>query len=129
MVERVAREFGIQVIDVHGTDAFSKLCYWAEDMVHFSGHGHINVANQAAELLGLDYRMPQANESDMVSPPRGPIATLRWIVVYVIPFIERRLRGTSSGDGLTPKHRRLVPYLGNAFEKVEVSQSGFARAA
>jgi phosphatidylinositol alpha 1,6-mannosyltransferase len=129
MVERVAREFGIQVIDVHGTDDFSKLAYWAEDMVHFSGHGHINVANQAAELLGLDYRMPEAHESEMISPPRGPIATLRWIVVYVIPFIERRVRGTSSGDGMTSKHQLLVPYGGNAFEKVSVSQGGFARAA
>lgn len=135
MIERVAAEFGIQVIDVHGIEEFSWLEFWAEDMVHFSGHGHIRVANETARLLGLNHRIAEAERHEMSAPPRGPIATLRWIAVYVIPFIERRLRGTSSGDGLSPKHLNLVQYSGQnlGVERIlgaaRVAQEEFAQAA
>ena len=129
MIERVARDLGVQVIDVHGTEWNSRLCYWAEDMVHFSGHGHIKIANHAAEMLGLKFRMPELPESQMQAPPRGPIATVRWVVLYVIPFIERRIRGTSSGDGMSSKHLHLVPYSGQAFQTVRVREISYARAA
>ena len=129
MIERVAAEFDVPVIDVHGIEEFSNLEFWAEDMVHFSGHGHIRVANTAAQLLQLTHRISEADPSEMKAPPRGPIATLRWIVVYVIPFIERRLRGTSSGDGLTSKHLSLVPYSGNHVGVVRIGRDEFAQAA
>jgi lysophospholipase L1-like esterase len=129
MIERVAAEFNIPVIDVHGIEEFSCLEFWAEDMVHFSGHGHIRVANEAANILGLTHRIREAELDEMVAPPRGPIATLRWIVVYVIPFIERRLRGTSSGDGLTSKHLSLVPFQGSVAGVERVAQGEFAQAA
>jgi len=129
MIERVAAELGIPVIDVHGIAEFSQLAYWAEDMVHFSGHGHIRVANEAADLLGLKHRIPQAQPHEMVAPGRGPIDTIRWVIVWVIPFIERRLRGTSSGDGMTSKHLRLVPFSAAQFEVVEVSRDDYAVAA
>ncbi|MEI6591317.1 MAG: SGNH/GDSL hydrolase family protein, partial [Actinomycetes bacterium] len=70
MLERVAAEFGVRVIDVHGIESLSELYYWAEDMVHFSGHGHIKVANRAAEVLGLTHRMPEARIEDMTAPSR-----------------------------------------------------------
>jgi len=129
MIERVALELGVQIIDVHGVESFSDLRYWAEDMVHFSGHGHIKIANQAAEILGLSHRMVEADRDDMVAPPRGPIATARWVVVYVIPFIERRLKGASSGDGMSSKHLSLVPYTSQAFEELLAPSARYARAA
>jgi lysophospholipase L1-like esterase len=129
MIERVALELGVQIIDVHGVESFSDLRYWAEDMVHFSGHGHIKIANQAAAILGLANRMAEAELHEMVPPPRGPIATARWVVVYVIPFIERRLRGTSSGDGMSSKHLSLVPYSSQAFSEVLSPSASYARAA
>jgi hypothetical protein len=49
--------------------------------------------------------------------------------VWVIPFIERRLRGTSSGDGMTSKHLRLVPFSAAQFEVVEVRRDEYAVAA
>jgi hypothetical protein len=64
-----------------------------------------------------------------VAPSRGFIATLRWYKEYVLPFIERRLRGTSSGDGMTSKHLKLTPYANLEIEVVAISRSEFARAA
>jgi lysophospholipase L1-like esterase len=129
MIERVAVQLGVQVIDVHGVESFSDLRYWAEDMVHFSGHGHIKIANQTAEILGLSQRMTEAALHEMEAPPRGPVATARWVVVYVIPFIERRLRGTSSGHGMSSKHLSLVPYSSQAFSEVLAPSALYARAA
>ena len=122
MIDRVAAELNIPVIDVHGIDDFADLVYWAEDMVHFSGHGHIRVANEAAATLGLVHRIPEAPRHEMTAPSRNLLATLRWYKEYVLPFIERRLRGTSSGDGLTSKHLKLVPYTNTEFQLVSVER-------
>lgn len=115
LIERVAGDLGIRVIDVHRIDSFADICFWAEDMVHFSGHGHVKVANRAAEVLGLSHRMPEAAHFDMTPPDRGLVGTLKWVYVWVIPFFERRIKGTSSGDGMQPKHLELVPYSPNEF--------------
>jgi lysophospholipase L1-like esterase len=115
LIERVAGELGIRVIDVHRIDSFADICFWAEDMVHFSGHGHVKVANRAAEVLGLSHRMPEASHLEMTPPDRSLYGTLKWIYVWVIPFFERRLKGTSSGDGMLPKHLELAPYSPNEF--------------
>lgn len=123
MIESVAKELGVPIIDVHGIDEFSELAFWAEDMVHFSGHGHIRVANEAARLLGLNHRMPEAKQDEMIAPGRGFVDTIRWVVVWVIPFIERRLRGTSSGDGMQSKHQKMIPYYPCGFEIISVANS------
>lgn len=129
LIERVAAELDIPVIDVYGIDSLKDLAYWAEDMVHFSGHGHIKVANKAADLLGLTHRMPEAQPEHMIAPSRGFVATVRWYVVHVLPFVERRIKGKSSGDGMLSKHLELVPFDASNFEVVPVSQREFATAA
>jgi lysophospholipase L1-like esterase len=131
MIDRVAASLGIPVIDVHGIEDFTDLVYWAEDMVHFSGHGHIRVANEAAATLGLTHRIPEAARHEMTAPSRNLLATLRWYKEYVLPFIERRLRGTSSGDGLTSKHLQLVPFANLEFDVVRVpaTRDAYATAA
>lgn len=108
LIESVAAEFEVPVLDLFSMNEFSRLQYWAEDMVHFSGHGHIKVANRAAELLGIEGRIDETPEHQMVVPGRSPIATARWMWVHVFPFWGRRLRGASSGDGLNPKHVELT---------------------
>jgi hypothetical protein len=35
---------------------------------------------------------------------------LYWARTYAVPWLRRRLRGTSSGDGMTAKRPDLVPY-------------------
>ena len=108
MIAEVAEEFDLPVLDIHGIHSFEELVYWAEDMVHFSGHGHIKIANQAAELLDLSYRYPEVPEHELPAISRGLLDTLRWVQRDVIPFFGRKLRGVSSGDGLDPKHFELT---------------------
>lgn len=129
MLERIAIECGVRIIDVHGIESFQNLSYWAEDMVHFSGHGHVKVANSAAQVLGLTHRMPEAGHDEMHAPSRSLRATLAWVCVHVLPFIGRKIRGVTSGDGLQPKHSNLVPYGHSHFEVVAVTEGDFSVAA
>lgn len=129
MLVRVAGEMQVPVIDIHGIDSFSDLRYWAEDMVHFSEHGHIKVANRAAEILGVPHRMRESHPTEMQKPSRGPVATTRWFVLYALPFLKRRILGTTSGDNMAPKHLTLVPCGTGGFEIISQPRSAFARAA
>lgn len=108
MLAEVAEELDIPVLDVHGIESFRDLIYWAEDMVHFSGHGHIKVANQAAELLDLRYRYPELGFLGE-TPARGIFETAKWVSRDVLPFVKRKLRGVTSGDGMLPKQLELQP--------------------
>ena len=122
-LREICAEYGIPVIDVHQIEKLNHLGYWAEDMVHFSGHGHILVANEAAKTLGLSHRIPELESSLIEAPLRNFFATLRWIKVYVIPFIGRKIRGVTSGDGLEPKLPVLVEQKGPWFETYSLERA------
>lgn len=110
MIEEVAGEFELPVLDIYGIEDFEQLIYWAEDMVHFSGHGHIAVANRAARLLGLRYRYQELDPVELTPISRGMVETVRWIGRDVVPFFRRKIKGITAGDGLDPKHLDLTPY-------------------
>ena len=116
MIERVARDLNVPIHDVHRIESLAEIRYWAEDMVHFSGPGHIMVANKAAEVLQLRYRLSELDDSEIWIPKRGLIGTSRWVVLHVIPFMVRRVRGVTSGDGLEPKLPMLTTYKGIAMD-------------
>ena len=116
MIERVAKELDVPIHDVHRIESFSEIRYWAEDMVHFSGPGHIKVANKAAEILKLRYRLSEFDDCEIWIPKRGLIGTSRWVVIHVIPFMVRRMRGVTAGDGLEPKLPELTSYRGLALD-------------
>jgi len=110
LIEETAAEYGVPVLDVFRIEKFNDLCFWAEDMVHFSGYGHTRIANKAADLLQLSHRFEEEEEFEMLGPGRNFFETIRWVWVYVLPFIGRRLRGASSGDGLEPKYPQWTLY-------------------
>ncbi|MEO0024982.1 MAG: hypothetical protein RL196_1423 [Actinomycetota bacterium] len=120
LIERSAAELGIKVIDIHGIHELHDLRYWADDMVHFSGHGHIKVANRAAELMNLDYRMPEAKLPFAPDLSRSLRETIRWVRNYLLPFFKRKLTGRSSGDGFEAKYPSFTRINHEAFETFEV---------
>ena len=116
MIERVAKELDVPVHDVHRIESLADVAYWAEDMVHFSGPGHIKVANEAAALLKLSYRLSELDDIEIAPPARGVLGTSRWLAVHVLPFFWRRIRRVSSGDGLEPKLPTLTKYTGRELD-------------
>ena len=87
---------------------------WCADRLHLAPDGHRRVALHVAETVGLavgeDWRTPLP--PDPVGKPGWLAARrqdLHWARAYAAPWIQRRLRGVSSGDGLQAKRPDLLP--------------------
>lgn len=103
LINRVGARHSLTVVDLQSLAHFSHGGYWCEDLAHFSSHGHSLIANQAAKALGLRARYTELETSEIAEPKSSAHERLIWLKVHVIPFIVRRLRGRTSGDGLQPK--------------------------
>lgn len=79
---------------------------WSPDRIHLTARSHQRVALRAAEVLGVpvteDWRVPQAGD---LRPAwlTARREDARWAWEYLAPWVNRRLHGTSSGDGLSAK--------------------------
>ena len=82
---------------------------WDVDRMHLSTRGHTRMAE--AVLATLDGRpLPTA---DFAHTPHPRTAARRaedwqWAREHLGPWVRRRVQGTSSGDGISPKHAALV---------------------
>ncbi len=81
---------------------------WDEDRLHLSALGHARLATGAAEALGLPTTADWTRPPDGAPPRRTVRTEITWARQYVGPWITRRLRGISTGDGITAKHPELV---------------------
>lgn len=104
---------------------------WSPDRLHLSPDGHRRVALRACEVMGVsvdeDWREPlppRLNpEAMLAKAARSRAAALteytdwlaarrldaRWAREYAVPWVSRRLRGVSSGDGIPPKRPDMLP--------------------
>ena len=79
---------------------------------HMSTAGHERMAVAVLEALGID---PDAVPAELATAPvldrrAQRAANVAWARAHLAPWVQRRLTGTSSGDGLTPKYPRLTPF-------------------
>ena len=91
---------------------------WSADRLHLTPDAHRRVALRACEVLGVpaaaDWREPWPAAAGIASSPaRAWLAArrtdLRWARVHAAPWVARRVRGVSSGDGIGPKRPELRP--------------------
>jgi len=105
------------VLDVWGVREFRDPAMWGADRVHLSSRGHRLLATHAAHALGVPYAETTSAESSdaplgaVEEPPTPPddLPLRTWLRVHAIPWAARRLRGISSGDGLSPKLPEALP--------------------
>jgi lysophospholipase L1-like esterase len=103
----IARRHDAHVADLWGMDALRDWRLWAPDRIHLTSEGHRRVALNAFTALG--FTAPDSGWA-IPLPPAPPIsrgewarANLLWAREYVAPWVQRRLRGQSSGDTITAK--------------------------
>lgn len=97
---------------------------WSADRLHLTSGSHQRVALRAAEVLGLPVTEDWRDITAAV--PASAVAVgssaytrsawlaarredVRWAREYFVPWVNRRIRGTSSGDGLLAKRPALQP--------------------
>jgi len=117
-VRRTAERTGALVVDVGAVPAMQDRRLWHEDRLHLAPAGHVRVAAAVMETLGVDDPAllggPPGWWREPLPPGARPgrradvLADVRWVHRYLAPWVSRRLRGVSSGDGLSPKHFELV---------------------
>lgn len=110
-IRTAAKRHGFGLVDLYTAPAMHDLDTWSPDRIHASTKGHILFADAAAEALNL----PSSNHdwarssgaAAPLSPPARAYARLRWTQNLLLPWILRRLRGQSSGDGREAKRPHL----------------------
>jgi lysophospholipase L1-like esterase len=87
---------------------------WSQDRLHASPLGHERIAAAVAHALQL----PGSSDAWTHPLPSPVVASsgwntaaveLRWAATFLGPWLGRRLRGRSSGDGRTAKRPQLLP--------------------
>lgn len=114
VIREIAERHGALLVDLE-SDGVNHPAMWSSDRLHASPFGHQRMADVAAATLGISDLDP-AWEASLPphSPPSRPAriaGTAYWAGRYLAPWMLRRLRGISSGDGIEPKRPDLVPVI------------------
>ncbi|MFD3547870.1 SGNH/GDSL hydrolase family protein [Streptomyces sp. NPDC058655] len=114
-VRAAASRHGVTVVETGGYAVTTDPRLWTADRLHAGPVGHERIAAAAAHTLLL----PGTDDAwTHPLPPRAVpgaaqalAAELRWATGFLGPWIGRRLRGRSSGDGRTAKRPLLAPVV------------------
>ncbi|HYN55935.1 MAG TPA: SGNH/GDSL hydrolase family protein [Motilibacterales bacterium] len=121
-VRQVADRQGCLLVDDEAVTALADRRFWGVDRLHLNELGHARVAANVLATLGV-------TDAEVLGgpvgwwgeplPPSHPIsrrdavaADLQWARVHLGPWVVRRVRGISSGDGRSAKDphlRRVAP--------------------
>ncbi|WP_349898111.1 SGNH/GDSL hydrolase family protein [Parafrigoribacterium soli] len=78
---------------------------WAPDRLHFSPIGHNTIARMVLNALGVENALEPYSPEPL--PPRpwrqARVEDIGWAREYLVPWVIRRIRHQSSGDGISPK--------------------------
>jgi lysophospholipase L1-like esterase len=107
-IREIATRRGAFLVPLDEHPVASDRRLWNEDRLHANPEGHRRMALAAAHALGL----PDTDESwtDVLIDPLGRRSRAShavWFGRYFTPWLIRRLRGRSSGDGRVAKRPTL----------------------
>lgn len=102
-VRWIADRHGATIVDYWRMHEYRDARMWDADRLHMSPAGHQHMAIAVANALGIDHALEPL---PLVDPPA--MTQWRWVREHGGPWVKRRLTGTSSGDGLSPRWPALV---------------------
>ncbi|MEW2391466.1 SGNH/GDSL hydrolase family protein [Streptomyces venezuelae] len=109
-IRAAADRHGVIVFDTFPHRITTDPRLWSRDRMHASPLGHARIAAGMADALGIE-----GHESWLSPlPPLAPVSVLgavtaeaRWFAGFMGPWMWRRVRGRSSGDGREAKRPAL----------------------
>ncbi len=110
-VRSVGFEVGAIIADPNKEIAFSDRRFLAFDRLHLNSMGHYRVAQAVLELLELPF---DATWRDALPPAKAnpkimrAFITAMWFITFALPWMWRRARGKSSGDGRSCKYPTAI---------------------
>lgn len=107
---------GATLVDYWRMDGFDDTRMWDSDRLHMGPLGHTLMAAEVLDLLGVPHSIERP-----VLPARPELTRSQqraehseWLRTFLVPWLSRRLRGVSSGDGVEPKRPALRPISATA---------------
>ena len=113
LVREVADVRGLTVVDYWRLREYRDARLWDVDRLHMSAAGHQRMAMAVLDTLGVEHRLTRPELAPLAEMDRRQqrSADLAWMRSHAAPWVRRRLRGTSSGDGLDPRWPELTAAL------------------
>ncbi|WP_248959472.1 SGNH/GDSL hydrolase family protein [Sphaerisporangium perillae] len=113
-IRHAARRHGVTVAETSHHPVVTDPRLWSPDRLHASPLGHQRIAAAVADALALpgsddSWTHPLPLETSSPAGWHAVPGELRWVADFIGPWLGRRLRGRSSGDGRTAKRPRLLP--------------------
>jgi lysophospholipase L1-like esterase len=110
-IAQMAEQQDIVFVDVFNDIEIRRAAYWSPDRLHLNAAGHQRVAGLVLTALG------RPGAAHVVDPgpaeSRRVLAEARYYREHVLPWLHRRVRGRSSGDGRTGKYETWTPVAAN----------------
>jgi lysophospholipase L1-like esterase len=114
-IRGIGARTGAIVLDLERHPVASDPRLWSIDRLHANSDGHARIAAGLAHVLELPGADPTWDAPLPAAVKRGVgrivADELAWSGTYFVPWLIRRARGRSSGDGVTAKRPDLVPFL------------------
>jgi lysophospholipase L1-like esterase len=113
IVREVAEKFDLMIMDASMDPQSSNPDLLAFDRLHLNTTGHYRVAQAVLERIGAPF---DSNWKKSVVPSKKKpwlarkLLTLWWFVSFALPWVWRRIRGRSSGDGRSGKYTSLTSW-------------------
>lgn len=113
IVREVADKFDLFVMDSSMDPESSNPNLLAFDRLHLNSAGHYRVAQAVLERLGAPF--DSSWKKAVVAPKKKAwiirkAFTFWWFVTFALPWVWRRIRGRSSGDGRSGKFTSLTSW-------------------
>ncbi|MBF0815826.1 glycosyltransferase [Microbacterium paludicola] len=124
-LRRVAAATDSYLLDAAALPSLGDRTMYADDIVHLSSRGHRYLAYRAAEALGIPDAEAVGQLDDALhgfdpsedAPPQGD-----WLRTHALPWVWRRMRGRTAGDGMVSKHADYIVIPGrNAPKRSKLS--------
>jgi len=111
LVRETADRHAATVIDFWRLSDYRDQRLWDADRMHMSPAGHQRMAIEVLDTLGVPHELCTLTLSDhpVLTRAEERRAAYDWARGFALPWVRRRLTGTSSGDGVTPKRPTLRP--------------------
>ena len=107
LVRRIARRHDATVVDLWDVLDLGDRRLWGDDRLHLAAAGHQIVAGAVCDAIGIGHGLHGAPEP--IGAPRGRRQRLAWLARHAAPWLVRKVRGRSLGDGLAPRYPTLTP--------------------
>ena len=111
-MRQAAERSGARLVDFGAHEVAGDPRLWSVDRLHANSDGHARIAAALADALGLPGSDGSWAEPLPLLPRRRPHEVVRtewaWVRGHLAPWLVRRARGRSSGDGIEPKRPELT---------------------